>query len=69
MVRQISDSERLVIAALNKRETELKETKEALENYKKQLKALKWYITELKESNKMLASQLRYLVSKHNSNA
>lgn len=69
MTRQISDSERLTIAMLNKRETELKQTQEKLSNAYQQLKAMKNYIWELKESNKMLASQVKYLVSKQNTHA
>lgn len=69
MTRTISDSERLVIAKLNRTETELKQTREANERYKQQLKTQTAYITELKEANKMLASQVRYLVSKQNSHA
>ena len=64
MAKQISDSERLVIASLNKKETENKQLKEELEQLKKQLKAMSWYITELKDSNKILASQVNYLVYK-----
>jgi len=69
MPRTISDSERLVIAKLNRTETELKQTREANEKYKQQLKALTGYITELKDANKMLAAQVKYLVSKQNSHA
>ena len=69
MPRTISDSERLVIAKLNRTEAELKQTREANEKYKQQLKTQTAYITELKEANKMLASQVRYLVSKQNSHA
>lgn len=69
MTKHISDSERLTLAMLNKRETELKQTQEKLSNAYQQLKALKTYIWELKESNKMLASQVKYLVSKQNSHA
>ena len=69
MTRTISDSERLTLAMLNKKETELKQTKEELSNAYQQLKAMKSYIWELKESNKMLASQVRYLVSKQNNHA
>lgn len=64
MVKHISDSERLVIAALNKKETELKQEKERSSIYKRELQALKSYIAELKDSNKMLAAQVKYLVSK-----
>ena len=69
MPRTISDSERLVIAKLNRTETELKQTKEKLTNAYQQLKAMKSYIWELKDSNKILASQVKYLVSKQNSHA
>ena len=69
MTRTISDSERLTIAMLNKKETELKQTQEKLSNAYQQLKAMKSYVWELKEANKMLASQVRYLVSKQNNHA
>ena len=69
MPRTISDSERLVIAKLNRTETELKQTKEKLTNAYQQLKAMKSYVWELKEANKMLASQVRYLISKQNNHA
>lgn len=69
MTKHISDSERLTLAMLNKKETELKQTREELEQFKKQLKAMSGYITELKDANKMLASQVRYLVSKQNNHA
>ena len=69
MTRTISDSERLTIAMLNKKETELKQTQEKLTNAYQQLKAMKNYVWELKEANKMLASQVRYLVSKQNNHA
>ncbi len=69
MTKHISDSERLTLAMLNKKETELKQTQEKLSNAYQQLKAMKSYVWELKEANKMLASQVRYLVSKQNNNA
>ena len=64
MTKHISDSERLTLAMLNKKETELKQTQDKLTNAYQQLKAMKSYISELKESNKMLAAQVRYLISK-----
>lgn len=64
MTRHISDSERLTIAMLNKKETENKQLQEKLSNAYQQIKAMKSYIWELKDSNKMLANQVRYLVSK-----
>lgn len=69
MTKHISDSERLTLAMLNKKETENKQLQEKLSNAYQQLKAMKNYIWELKESNKMLASQVKYLVSKQNSHA
>lgn len=64
MTRTISDSERLVIAKLNRTETELKQAKETIMQYAKQLKAQTQYITELKDANKMLAAQVNFLVRK-----
>ena len=69
MTKHISDSERLTLAMLNKKETELKQTQEKLSNAYQQLKAMKNYVWELKEANKMLASQVKYLVSKQNNHA
>jgi hypothetical protein len=69
MPRTISDSERLVIAKLNRTETELKQARETIEQFTAQLKAQTAYITELKDANKMLAAQVRYLVSKQNTHA
>ena len=64
MTKQITDSERLTIAMLNKKETELKQTKEELNKMIQQLKAMKDYMWELKESNKILSAQVNYLVRK-----
>lgn len=69
MTRHISDSERLTLAALNKKETELKQERERSATYRRELQAMKSYISELKDSNKILASQVKYLVSKQNSHA
>ena len=69
MTRTISDSERLVIAKLNRTETELKQAKETIEQFTRQLKAQTKYITELKDANKMLAAQVNYLVRKQVNNA
>ena len=44
MTRTISDSERLVIAKLNRTETELKQAKDTITQYAKQLKAQSQYI-------------------------
>jgi len=64
MTKHISDSERLVIAKLNRTESELKQAKETIEQFTKQLKAQTAYITELKDANKMLAAQVNFLVRK-----
>lgn len=69
MTKHISDSERLTLAMLNKKEAENKQLQEKLSNAYQQLKAMKSYVWELKEANKMLASQVRYLVSKQNNHA
>ena len=64
MTKHITDSEKITLALLNKKETELKQTREELDQLRRQLKAMSGYITELKESNKHLASQINYLVRK-----
>lgn len=64
MPKHISDSERITLAMLNKRETELKQTRDELNQLRKQLKAVNIYVSELKESNKILANQVNYLVHK-----
>lgn len=69
MTKHISDSERLTLAMLNKKETELKQTREELEQFKKQLRVMSDYITELKKANKILSAQVRYLVHKDISHA
>jgi len=65
MTKHISDSERLTIAALNRRETELKEAKDALKQQQREIEAMKVCISSLKESNQILCSQIQYLVSKY----
>lgn len=69
MGKYVSDGERLAIASLNRKETELAETKKQLENLKAQLKAMSGYITELKDANKMLGAQVNYLVHRKINNA
>lgn len=69
MTRTISDSERLVIAKLNRTETELKQARETIQQYARQFKTQTDYITELKDANKMLAAQVNYLVRKQIQNA
>ena len=62
-MRHISDSERLTLAQLNRKETENKQLKEKLCNAYKQLRVMSDHIAELKGSNKLLAQQIRVLVS------
>lgn len=69
MGRHVSDGERLAIASLNRKETELAETKKQLENLEAQLRAMSGYITELKDANKILGAQVNYLVHKQLNNA
>jgi septal ring factor EnvC (AmiA/AmiB activator) len=69
MTKHISDSERLTLAMLNRKETELKQTREDLDQLKKQLRVMSDYITELKKANKILSAQVRYLVHKDISHA
>ena len=69
MTRHISDSERLTLAALNRKETELKQERERSATYLRELKAMKSYVWELKDSNKILAAQVNYLITKQKQNA
>lgn len=69
MSKHISDSERLTLAMLNRKETELKQTREDLDQLKKQLRVMSDYTTELKKANKILSAQVRYLVHKDISHA
>ena len=68
-MKHVSDGERLAIAALNRKETELVEARKELDNLKAQLRAMSANISELKEAKAMLCAQVRYLVSKKNQNA
>lgn len=64
MARTISDSERLTQATLNKKYMELEEKNREIKEYQAQLRAMKGYITELKDSNKILCNQINYLLLK-----
>lgn len=64
-MKHISDSERLTIAALNRRETELKAAKDMIKQQAREMEALKVRISSLKESNQMLCWQIQFLVSKY----
>ena len=54
---------------LNKKETELKQAQEEIDQLKRQLKAMSGYITELKDSNKLLASRVNFLIHKQTTHA
>lgn len=69
MTKHITDSERLTLAMLNKKETELKQAQEEIDQLKRQLKAMSGYITEFKDSNKLLASQVNFLIHKQTTHA
>ena len=69
MTKHITDSERLTLAMLNKKETELKQAQEEIDQRKRKLKAMSGYITELKDSNKLLASQVNFLIHKQTTHA
>lgn len=69
MTKHITDSERLTLAMLNKKEAELKQAQEEIDQLKRQLKAMSGYITELKDSNKLLASQVNFLIHKQTTHA
>lgn len=68
MTRHVSDGERLTLAMLNKKEMELKEVQEELDNANAQLRALKQYIHELRLTNKQLCAEINYLVRKQMAN-
>ena len=64
-MKHVSDSERLTIAALNRRETELKEAREMIKQCNRETEALRVQVASLRESNQILCSQIQYLVSKY----
>ena len=68
-MKHVSDWERIAIASLNRKETELKQLREELDQLKAQLRAMSTYITELKKGREHLCAQVRYLVSKQKENA
>lgn len=63
-MKHITMSERITTAKLNKTEQELQQAKEIIRNYQKQLDAIRIYISDLKEGNKILTNQVRYLIEK-----
>lgn len=63
-MKHISDSERLIRAILNKKETQLEKAHRTILEQQEQLETMVEHITELKQLNKLLTSQISYLVSK-----
>ena len=60
----ISLNERILIAQYNKKERELKELKEQLEQYKESLQIMKSNLDEVKHLNTVLVNQISSLSSK-----
>lgn len=65
MIKHVTDSERLITAALNRKETQLKEAYEKIDRQEAEIRALTTYITELRNSNKILCNQISNLFSYH----
>ena len=61
-MKHISINERMLIAQCNKKDRELKDLKEQLEQYKESLRTLKDNLNEVKELNKILTNQI-YILS------
>jgi len=62
----ISINERMLTAQIHKREREVKELKEQLEQYKESLRTMKGNLDEVKHLNKVLVNQISILSSKQN---
>lgn len=60
----ISISERILIAQYHKKERELKELQEQLEQYKESLQTMKANLNEVKHLNKILTNQISLLSDK-----
>ena len=58
---RISVNERILVAQYHKKEREIKELKEQLEQYKESLRTMKNNLTEVKELNKVLVNQISSL--------
>lgn len=65
-MKHISDSERLTNAILRKREEQIQNLQETIDQYKEQLKTMTSHITELKGLNKVLCNQIYSLTHKVN---
>ena len=57
----VSVNERILMAQYHKKEREIKELKEQLEQYKGSLRTMKDNLTEAKELNKVLVNQISSL--------
>ena len=57
----VSVNERVLMAQYHKKEREIKELKEQLEQYKGSLRTMKDNLTEAKELNKVLVNQISSL--------
>lgn len=57
----VSLNERMLTAQLHKKEQEIKELKEQLEQYLESLRTMKDNLTEVKELNKVLVNQISLL--------
>lgn len=62
-MKHISISERMLISQYNKKERELKDLKEQIQQYKESLRTMKDNLTEVKELNKILTNQISHLSS------
>lgn len=59
----ISLNERILTAQYHKKENEIKELKEQLEQYKESLRTMKSNLDEVKHLNKILTNQISFLSS------
>ena len=57
----VTVNERILMAQYHKKEREIKELKEQLEQYKESLRTMKDNLTEAKELNKVLVNQISSL--------
>jgi len=57
----VTVNERILMAQYHKKEREIKELKEQLEQYKESLRTMKDNLTETKELNKVLVNQISSL--------
>ncbi len=61
---KISFNERILIAQYHKKENQIKELQDQLEQYKESLQIMKQHLTEVKDLNKILVNQISLLSSK-----